>query len=93
MCNLAKVEKTESEGWAARGDPTECAIQVLAHRFDWGREKLAQGVGAQWGACRSTLVDYLLADPFHPFAVQLSEFPFDSDAKRMSVIFTRISDE
>lgn len=47
MCNVAKVYQGD-EGWTARGDPTECAIQVLAHRFSWGREGLTEGDNKQW---------------------------------------------
>ncbi|KAL8290177.1 hypothetical protein RQP46_003116 [Phenoliferia psychrophenolica] len=72
MCNLAKIEKTEA-GWVARGDPTECAIQVLAHRFSWSRESLTDGERPQWA--------------------QVAEFPFDSEAKRMSVIFAKSGSE
>ncbi|GAA5938621.1 uncharacterized protein JCM15063_005372 [Sporobolomyces koalae] len=73
MCNVAKVWEKEGEGWTARGDPTECAIQTLAHRFDWGREKLTDGERPEWA--------------------QLQEFPFDSDVKRMSVIYARSGQE
>ncbi|GAA5902891.1 hypothetical protein JCM5296_006324 [Sporobolomyces johnsonii] len=73
LCNVAKVFHKEGEGWTARGDPTECAIQTLAHRFDWSREKLTEGERPQWA--------------------QLQEFPFDSDLKRMSVIYARSGDE
>ncbi|GAA5829224.1 hypothetical protein JCM3766R1_001026 [Sporobolomyces carnicolor] len=73
MCNVAKVWEKEGEGWTARGDPTECAIQTLAHRFDWGREKLTDGERPEWA--------------------QLQEFPFDSDVKRMSVIYARTGQE
>ncbi|KAM0791876.1 hypothetical protein ACM66B_004131 [Microbotryomycetes sp. NB124-2] len=68
MCNVAKVFQGE-EGWMARGDPTECAIQVLAHRFDWGRQSKTEGDKPEW--------------------TQLAEYPFDSDLKRMSVIYKR----
>lgn len=73
MCNVAKVWEKEGEGWTARGDPTECAIQTLAHRFNWGREKLTEGERPEWA--------------------QLQEFPFDSDVKRMSVIYARSGQE
>jgi Na+-exporting ATPase len=56
MCNVAKVFEGE-DGWMARGDPTECAIQVLAHRFGWGREGLTDGEGADWG--KSSLASFL----------------------------------
>ncbi|GAA6016833.1 hypothetical protein JCM10207_003267 [Rhodosporidiobolus poonsookiae] len=73
LCNVAKVFQKEGEGWTARGDPTECAIQTFAHRFDWSREKLTEGEAPQW--------------------IQIKEFPFDSDVKRMSVIYARKRDE
>ncbi|GAA6033364.1 hypothetical protein JCM8097_006713 [Rhodosporidiobolus ruineniae] len=73
MCNVAKVWNKEGEGWTARGDPTECAIQTFAHRFGHGRESLTEGEAPQW--------------------IQLQEFPFDSDLKRMSVLYARKSDE
>lgn len=64
LANLAHVHETE-EGWKARGDPTEIAIQVFVSRFDWNRERLTQK--ESWS--------------------QIAEFPFDSDVKKMSVIF------
>jgi Na+-exporting ATPase len=66
MANLAPIHKAD-DGWKARGDPTEIAIQVFASRFDWGREKFTGGDSPLWE--------------------QVAEFPFDSDVKKMSVIF------
>ncbi|RAL63849.1 hypothetical protein DID88_003492 [Monilinia fructigena] len=66
MANLAHVHKSE-DGWKARGDPTEIAIQVFACRFNWNRERWTAGDSHQWK--------------------QIAEFPFDSDVKKMSVIF------
>ncbi|KAM4066371.1 E1-E2 ATPase domain-containing protein [Hirsutella rhossiliensis] len=66
LANLASVNQVDGE-WRGRGDPTEIAIQVFASRFNWNRERLASGDGAQWH--------------------QVAEFPFDSDVKKMSVIF------
>lgn len=48
LCNVAKVFYKEDEGWMARGDPTECAIQTFAHRFDWSREKWTEGDSPVW---------------------------------------------
>lgn len=49
LANLASVYKsTEHEGWTARGDPTEIAIQVFASRFDWNRKKLTEGDKPKW---------------------------------------------
>jgi Na+-exporting ATPase len=66
LANLATVTNGEN-GWHARGDPTEIAIQVFASKFGWNRLGLSTGEKAQWH--------------------QLAEFPFDSDVKKMSVIF------
>ncbi|KAL8913039.1 MAG: hypothetical protein Q9171_002107 [Xanthocarpia ochracea] len=66
LANLAHVHKS-GEGWMARGDPTEIAIQVFVSRFNWNRERLTKEEG--WA--------------------QVAEFPFDSDVKKMSVIFSR----
>lgn len=66
LANLAHVHNS-GDGWTARGDPTEIAIQVFASRFNWNRERLIKE--SSWA--------------------QVAEFPFDSDIKKMSVIFTR----
>ena len=66
LANLAHVHQS-GEGWMARGDPTEIAIQVFVSRFNWNRERLTKEEG--WA--------------------QVAEFPFDSDVKKMSVIFSR----
>lgn len=64
LANLAHVHQTK-EGWKARGDPTEIAIQVFASRFNWNRDRLTKE--ESWK--------------------QVAEFPFDSEIKKMSVIF------
>ncbi|KAL4883995.1 hypothetical protein BJY04DRAFT_20401 [Aspergillus karnatakaensis] len=50
MANLAHVHKSEAEGneWQARGEPTDIAIQVFAHRFNWGRERWTKGEKPIW---------------------------------------------
>lgn len=53
LCNVAKVFNKEGEGWTARGDPTECAIQTFAHRFSWGRERWTEGESPVWSECRN----------------------------------------
>jgi len=67
LANLAHVHKNKEGQWVARGDPTECAIQVFASRFDYNRSKFTDGD--------------------KPAYKQVSEYPFDSDVKKMSVIF------
>lgn len=64
LANLAHVHES-ADGWKARGDPTEIAIQVFVSRFGYNRERLTQE--ESWS--------------------HVAEFPFDSDVKKMSVIF------
>ncbi|RAL64013.1 hypothetical protein DID88_003201 [Monilinia fructigena] len=71
LCNLATVKNEVVEGetekkWQTTGEPTEIALQVFTHRFDFGRRVLEN---KGWK--------------------QVSEFPFDSSIKRMSVIYQR----
>lgn len=74
LANLATVYKsTEGEGWTARGDPTEIAIQVFASRFDWNRKNKVEGDHAEWKL--------------------ITEYPFSSDVKKMSVIFQQKGSE
>ncbi|KAI9375958.1 hypothetical protein BJX61DRAFT_24135 [Aspergillus egyptiacus] len=41
-------EGHEGSEWHARGEPTEIAIQVLACRFSWDRDRLSKGEDAKW---------------------------------------------
>jgi Na+-exporting ATPase len=45
LCNLATVKHERVEGevsrkWQTTGEPTEIALQVFAHRFDYGKRRL-----------------------------------------------------
>ncbi|EXJ56842.1 hypothetical protein A1O7_07186 [Cladophialophora yegresii CBS 114405] len=43
LCNLATVRKITEDGqekWKTGGDPTEIALQVFAHRFQYGKKTL-----------------------------------------------------
>jgi len=45
LCNLATVKQEQVEGekgqqWQTTGEPTEIALQVFAHRFDYGKKSL-----------------------------------------------------
>ena len=40
LCNLARIRHDERNGWQAIGDPTEIALQVFAHRFQYGKNNL-----------------------------------------------------
>ncbi|KAJ5376572.1 hypothetical protein N7509_013458 [Penicillium cosmopolitanum] len=48
LANLAHLHKSASEGWQARGEPTDIAIQVFAWRFDWGNDHLMKGEKPIW---------------------------------------------
>ena len=75
LANLAHVHQTENGEWSARGDPTEIAIQVFASRFQgWNRRASVAGPAA--------------GD--NPSWNMLAEFPFDSDVKKMSVLYRDI---
>ena len=68
FCNIATVSRhKDGDGWDARGDPTEIAIQVFTSRFDWNRRKFTHSDDPDW--------------------TQIAEYPFDSDVKRMSVVY------
>ena len=78
LANLAHVHQTNEGEWHARGDPTEIAIQVFASRFKgWNRRASVSGPTA--------------GD--HPMYKMLAEFPFDSDVKKMSVLYRNINTE
>ncbi|KAK5173731.1 P-type ATPase [Saxophila tyrrhenica] len=78
LANLAHVHQNESQEWIARGDPTEIAIQVFASRFKgWNRRASVAGPTAGE----------------NPSYKMLAEFPFDSDVKKMSVLYKDIKSE
>ncbi|WFC99112.1 P-type Na(+) transporter [Malassezia yamatoensis] len=81
LCNLASVfQEKETQAWKAQGDPTECALQTLACRFGMGSSqlKLSEQDDPQ---TESKSGDWKL----------VAEYPFDSDAKRMSMIYQSTS--
>ncbi|KAJ9628253.1 potassium/sodium eff [Knufia peltigerae] len=48
LCNLATVRKVNEDGteqWKTTGDPTEIALQVFSHRFDYGKKTLHEEHG------------------------------------------------
>ncbi|EED24481.1 sarcoplasmic/endoplasmic reticulum calcium ATPase, putative [Talaromyces stipitatus ATCC 10500] len=72
LCNLATVRYDDAAGkWQTMGDPTEIALQVFAHRFNYGKKTLEKE--HKWK--------------------QIAEYPFDSAIKRMSVIYSKGTDE
>ena len=75
IASMANVAQVQlvDDKWTARGDPTEIAIQVFASRFGWNRRTLVGGND----------------DSETGEWTCLSEFPFDSDSKRMSVLYAK----
>ncbi|KDN46643.1 putative ENA2-plasma membrane P-type ATPase [Tilletiaria anomala UBC 951] len=87
LCNNAKVFQAEGE-WQAHGDPTECAMQTFACRFDWGRAKLTNKVKGE----SQRVDDQENAAKYASYGKpaiwkQTAEFPFSSDVKRMCVFY------
>ncbi|KAG8900660.1 hypothetical protein FRB99_005825 [Tulasnella sp. 403] len=84
LCNLAAVHEMPDGSWHGRGDPTEIGIQVFATRFGYGRDALLAATpddpSRDGHERRSSF-------PLNETWSQLAEFPFDSDVKRMSVVF------
>ncbi|CAG7919582.1 unnamed protein product [Penicillium olsonii] len=48
MANLAHIHETANDGWQARGEPTDIAIQVFASRFNWGLDRWTKGEKPTW---------------------------------------------
>lgn len=48
MANLAHIHESATEGWQARGEPTDIAIQVFASRFNWGLDHWTKGEKPVW---------------------------------------------
>jgi len=69
LCNDAVLQKSENGTWEAVGDPTEIALQVLAHKLQIKKDELEK----KWEF--------------------IEGLPFDSDRKRMSVIYKSPTDE
>ncbi len=85
LCNNAKIFKEDDE-WVAHGDPTECAMQTFACRFDWGRAKLTHKTKeAADGDDEKAAKGGNFGKPA-PWKLTV-EFPFSSDVKRMCTIY------
>lgn len=89
LCNLATVHHGKDGEWTCRGDPTEIGIQVFVTRFDFGRLKLmASASRAEAGDATPNEEEAPLNDTEAQWHLE-AEFPFDSDVKRMAVVFKR----
>ncbi|PWN25491.1 potassium/sodium eff [Jaminaea rosea] len=78
LCNIAELMPPDAErtGWSARGDPTEIALLVMATKLGLGRPKL---LGQ----------DVPNSEKKTPEGYQLVvEYPFDSDVKLMTTVYT-----
>ncbi|KAK0630510.1 hypothetical protein B0T17DRAFT_528595 [Bombardia bombarda] len=77
LCNNATVTKAHDQTYSAIGEPTEIALQVFAMRFGMGKP---------------TLLHYTVAgaekEAEKKKTLLLSEFPFDSSLKRMTVVYS-----
>jgi len=83
MCNIANVRYNDTEQrWQATGEPTEIALQVLAHRFRSDRPHWVQK-GMYVPSMHSVTGLNLYPSGWK----QLLEYPFDSECKRMSVVY------
>lgn len=86
LCNLATVRFDKQKStWQATGDPTEVLNLCFWSRTDTDLSQIALQVFAhRFNHGKKRLV----SDGWH----QLGEYPFDSDVKRMSVIFQEPND-
>lgn len=81
LCNLSTVRKVTEDGeekWKTAGDPTEIALQVFAHRFDYGKKTLEEEVG--W----SQTMEY----PFDSSIKRMSVV-YNKPGEDGSIIFTK----
>ncbi|KAJ1796913.1 hypothetical protein LPJ59_003463 [Coemansia sp. RSA 2399] len=76
LCNMSEIKQDEQSGeWFGIGDPTEVALQVFAGKLSMGKPSLIAGGGGGKEAM----------DGGGQWRI-LSEYPFDSGIKRMSVV-------
>ncbi|GAO47406.1 putative sodium P-type ATPase [Saitoella complicata NRRL Y-17804] len=88
LANIATVRKDDGSGedpsekgkWKATGDPTEIAIQVFAHRFDWGRQRWVQGSNPRW----TQLAEY----PFDSDVKRMATV-FKDNEKNQTMVFLK----
>ncbi|CAE6417894.1 unnamed protein product [Rhizoctonia solani] len=83
LCNVATIAQNKEGIWKSTGDPTEVALQVLAHKLQLGRPKLARVQSEEDGEEGIEIGDKRDGRRYR----LLVEYPFDSDLKRMSVIY------
>ncbi|KIW22909.1 potassium/sodium efflux P-type ATPase, fungal-type [Cladophialophora immunda] len=81
LCNLASVRKVAEDGqeekWKTAGDPTEIALQVFSHRFNYGKKTLEESGWTQ-------KMEY----PFDSSIKRMSVV-YDKPGLEHSIIFTK----
>ncbi|KAJ5545539.1 hypothetical protein N7535_006075 [Penicillium sp. DV-2018c] len=83
MANLAHVHKSD-DGWQARGEPTDIAIQVFASRFNWGLNRWTKGDKPIW----NQRAEYPFDSSVKKMSVIFSKRDEDSGETR-EMIFTK----
>lgn len=84
MANLAHIHETANDGWQARGEPTDIAIQVFAYRFNWGLDRWTKGEKPTW----SQKAEYPFDSTVKKMSVIFARREEDSEKKR-EMIFTK----
>ncbi|KAF8756550.1 cation transport ATPase (P-type) family [Rhizoctonia solani] len=84
LCNVATISQNKEGVWKSTGDPTEVALQVLAHKLQLGRPKLARVQSEEEDEDGAEIDDKRDGRRYR----LLVEYPFDSELKRMSVIYS-----
>ncbi|KAL3421940.1 potassium sodium efflux p-type fungal-type transporter [Phlyctema vagabunda] len=77
LANLASVYETP-EGWKARGDPTDIAIQVFASRFNWNRTRWTSETNPIW----TQMAEY-------PFDSSIKKMSVIFETASESMLFTK----
>ncbi|KAF9452467.1 sodium transport ATPase [Macrolepiota fuliginosa MF-IS2] len=100
LCNIATVRKNLEGVWKTTGDPTEIALQVFAMKLQHGRAPLviepednpsrsAIGEIIEVGGEKNKVSDDAKNTREHRFKLE-AEFPFSSELKRMSMIYSDV---
>jgi Na+-exporting ATPase len=84
MANLAHIHETANDGWQARGEPTDIAIQVFATRFNWGLDRWTKGEKPTW----SQKAEYPFDSTVKKMSVIFARREENSEKKR-EMIFTK----
>lgn len=84
MANLAHLHQSATEGWQARGEPTDIAIQVFASRFNWGLDRWTKGEKPIW----QQKAEYPFDSSVKKMSVIFSKCD-DNSEKSRKMIFTK----